>query len=374
MRLSAPSPIARLLVLTVLAASSCVLARAQPGAAPKPGDVNSFRDWMAACDNLRSCSAYGVDADIYGGAFIRVARDGAADMPATITIGVNADGGVKLEFDDLSLPGLPHEAIAGTAGDDDAIKRLMIRDPAAVAQLITSLRKAGKLIITRIDPPGVSPSDPSITEISLTGFAAAMLWIDEQQKRVGTVTAVIGRGDKPASAIPSLPAAPVVRAAKIAGGPAAKSAPKPAPAAVLTKAKKVCDASEPLTEAEDATRLSGNQAIYWFHCKEMSGAYNYYYALIIAAPGASARLAQFASPPGPGKRGDDADFAVNPIFDEKTVTLATLDKGRGVGDCGDFSEWVWDGTAFQKLAKKAMPNCKGIPVEDWPTVFRAVRK
>jgi Protein of unknown function (DUF1176) len=203
---------------------------------------------------------------------VRIARDGTADAPVRITIGVNVDEGVKfkLAFDDPSLPGLPRGAMAGTPRGNEAIKRVAITDPSAVAPLIASLRKASKLIVTRVDPPGASPSDPVVTEISLTGFAAAMLWIDEQQKRVGTVTAVIGRGDKPASAVPPLPAAAVVRVARIAPGPA----PKMPSAAVLAKARKACDAAEELTAAEDATRLGGDQVMYWFRCEDMSGAYN----------------------------------------------------------------------------------------------------
>jgi hypothetical protein len=197
-----------------------------------------------------------------------------------------------------------------------------------------------------------------------------MLWIDEQQKRVGTVTAVIGRGDKPASAVPPLPAAAVVRVARIAPGPA----PKMPSAAVLAKARKACDAAEELTAAEDATRLGGDQVMYWFRCEDMSGAYNYYYALVIAAPGGPPRIAQFPFPPESSRRDDDADFAVNPVFDPKTGTLATLNKGRGLSDCGGQSEWVWDGTAFRMLATKGMPACKGIPAGDWPTLFRAARK
>ncbi len=372
MPLPAPSSIARLLALSVLAAAPCSLARAEPSPAPRSGDVNDFRDWMVACDNLRSCSAYGVDADIYGLAFVRVARDGAPDAPVTITLGVNVDDGVKftLAFDDPSLPGLPGGTMAGAGATDESIKRVVIRDPATVAQLVSSFRKAGKLIVTRVDPPGAAPSDTPVTEISLAGFAAAMRWIDEQQKRVGTVTAVIARGDSPASAVPAVPTARTVRAAKIAGGPA----PKTASAAVLAKAKKSCDASEPFTAAEDATRLSGNQVMYWFHCREMSGAYNYYYALVIAAPGRPPRVATFPFPPESENPDDDAEWAVNPAFEAKTGTLTTLNKARGLSDCGGLSEWVWDGTAFRMLAIKAMPDCKGIPVDDWPTLFRAVRK
>ncbi len=372
MPLPFPASIARLLALAVLAAASCGSARAEPSPAPRSGDVNDFRDWMVACDNLRSCSAYGVDADVYGLAYIRVTRDGAPEAALTITIGMNLDEGIKatLAFDDSTLPGLPGGTIAATSAADDGITRVVIRDAAAVAQLVASFHKAGKLIVTRIDPPGATPSDPAATEISLAGFAAAMRWIDEQQKRVGTVTAVIARGDKPASAVPPVPAARTVRAAKIAGGPP----PKTIPAAVLAKAKKSCEASEPFTAAEDATRLSGNQVMYWFHCREMSGAYNYYYALVIAAPGRPPRVATFPFPPDSENPDEDAEWAVNPAFDAKTATLTTLNKARGFGDCGALSEWVWDSAAFRVLAVKAMPSCKGIPVDDWPTLFRAARK
>jgi len=371
-----PSPRASLAfpcIAAGLLALVSAAAWAQTPAPPKSDDVNGFRDWMAACDNLRSCNAYGVDADIYGNAFIRVARDGSADAPVTITIGVNADDGVKfkLAFDDPALPGLPSDAIAGAGNADDVIRRLVIREPAAVAQLIASLRKAGKLIVTRVDPPGASPSDTPVTEISLSGFAAAMLWIDEQQKRVGTVTAVIGRGDKPASAVPPLPAARTVRTAKLATG----AAPKTAPAAVLALARKACDASEPFTAPEDATRLSGDQVMYWFRCAEMSGMYNYYYALVIAAPGRAPHVAKFPFPPeSSGQDGDDGGFIVNPESDAKTGTLTTLNKGRGMSDCGGASEWAWDGAAFRVVVSKGMPNCKGIPVDDWPTLYRAARK
>ena len=363
----------RFVAALLLALLPGLLARAEPPSAPSAGDVNGFRDWMAACDNLRTCSAYGVDAEVFGNAFIRVARAGSPDAAVRITIGVNADDGVKftLAFDDPSLPGLPSGALTGTVEPDVSLRRLVIAEPAAVARLLAAFRKANKLIVTRIDPPGAGPSDPAVTEISLAGFAAAALWIDEQQKRVGTVTALVGRGDKPASAVPPLPAAPVVRSAKLASGPA----PKRAPAAVLAMAQKACDADAPFTAPEQASRLSGEQVMYWFRCEDMSGMYNYYYTLVIAAPGRAPRVAKFPFPPeSVSQDGADGDTIVNPVLDAKTSMLTTLNKGRGLSDCGGLSEWAWDGAAFRMIASRAMPTCKGIPAEDWPTLFRAVRK
>jgi hypothetical protein len=115
--------------------------------------------------------------------------------------------------------------------------------------------------------------------------------------------------------------------------------------------------------------------MYWFRCEDMSGMYNYYYTLVIAAPRRAPRVAKFPFPPeSVSQDGADGDTIVNPVLDAKTGILTTLNKGRGLSDCGGLSEWAWDGAAFRMIASRAMPPCKGIPAEDWPTLFRAVRK
>ena len=64
----------------------------------------------------------------------------------------------------------------------------------------------------------------------------------------------------------------------------------------------------------------------------------------------------------------------NPHFDPDTMTLSSFDKGRGLGDCGTYEQWVWDGKAFRMALLKVMPHCKGIPIADWPVLYRAERK
>src|ERR1051325_8866855 len=190
-------------------------------ATPAAAEIKQFRDWIAACDNLRSCSAFGFDAELSGSSYIRLERDGTADAALRITIVVEVRKDVKfrLAFDDAALAGLPSEPVAGETAGDDGFKRLTTAEPQAVTAVLASLRKAMTLVVTRIDPAGAPPSDPVKSEISLSGLAAALLWIDDQQKRVGTVTALIGHGDKPVSAVPAVPALPVVAAAKRATPP-----------------------------------------------------------------------------------------------------------------------------------------------------------
>ena len=332
--------------------------------------IKGFRDWTAVCDNLRACSAYGFDAELSGNSFLRIERGGAADSIPRITIAVDAGKDVKfmLAFDEPGLAGLPTEAISGEANANDDYKRLVIAEPQAVAAALASLRKAKTLVITRIDPAGAPPSDPIKSEISLSGLAAALLWIDDQQKRVGTVTALIGRGDKPATAVPAVPTLPVVVAAKRAVGPV----PQKAPAAVIAKARAVCE-DKKISEADDANRLGARDVMYWFRCADQSGAYNMVNALVIDSPGKPVRIAEFRFPPGWGA--DVHSYTpINAGFDEETQTLSTLDKGRGLGDCGSTSDWVWDGQAFRMILSKTMPECHGMLQDDWPVLYRAERK
>ena len=338
-------------------------------ATPAAAEIKQFRDWIAACDNLRGCSAFGFDAELSGSSYIRLERDGTADAALRIAIVVEAQKDVKfrLAFDDSALAGLPSEPVAGEAAGDD-FKRLTIAEPQAVTAVLASLRKAKTLVVTRIDPAGAPPSDPVESEISLSGLAAALLWIDDQQKRVGTVTALIGHGDKPVSAVPAVPALPVVAAAKRATAPV----PKKAPAAVIAKARAVCE-DKKVGEPDDTVRLDANTVMYSFVCANLSGAYNSFNALVIDQPGKPVRLAEFKFPREYGAK--DRDYSpINAGFDEATQTLSTFNKGRGIGDCGSSSDWVWDGQAFRMIQSKAMPECHGIGESDWPVVYRAERK
>jgi hypothetical protein len=336
------------------------------------GDMKEFRDWLAACDNARTCNAYGFDSDAVSGAYLRLERAGSAHAQLLVTIAVSVREGSKfsLSFDDPNLGGLPTGPVEGNASDGDDLKRVVISDPQAIATLMASLRRASKLIVTRIDRPGAPASDPVTTEISLAGSAAAMLWMDEQQKRAGTVTALVARGDKPATAVPVLPPLPAVVVAKAALG----GAPKKAPAVVIAKAREVCDDTE-APQLEDVTRLGAREVMYWFPCTNLSGAYNYVYALLIDAPGRPAREAEFRLPRELARDTvGGGETNVNPGYDKETRTLSMFNKGRGIGDCGWSSAWAWDGRVFRMLVARSMPACKGVGQADWPVLYRAERR
>jgi hypothetical protein len=331
-------------------------------AAPAAAQVKQFRDWLAACDNTRACTAFALRD---GGtvAYLRIDRDGASAAAPRIGIVLDMEKGRRftLAFDDSALEGLPKQPIDPAGGDEPT--KVDIR---AVEPFLAALRKAGKIVAKPVQPK----ADDDPVEISLSGASAALLWIDEQQKRLGTVTALVRRGDKPESAVPAPPALPVVTAAKADGA----KPPKAVPPAILAKGKTICGADDPKPEAGEPDRLSGGLVLYWFNCRAMSGAYNSWSGLMIAPrdkPDA-ARVVRLPYPPG--ETADDGiakHLVVNANFDEKTMTLSTFGKSRGPGDCGTAGEWVYDGKDFRLTAYRAKPKCGGVLSDEWPMIYRA---
>ena len=253
---------------------------------------------------------------------------------------------------------------------------MVLTDTVSADTLLASIRKAEKIIITRKDPPGAKEkTDPLVSEISMSGAVAALLWIDEQQKRLGTVTALIRKGDKPASAMPPQPKPAVIVAAK----PSSATPPVKHSPALIAKGRALCGEEDEGSKLEDVWPLGGSQFLYSFTCPDSSGAYNYHYGLLIATAGnaQTARAVKFGWPEKIGDLHEDPStgaVATNPVFDPKAMTIRTFSKGRGIGDCGASEEWIWDGKAFRLALLKIMPHCKGIPLDDWPVLYRAERK
>jgi hypothetical protein len=329
-------------------------------AVPARAEVKQFRDWLAACDNTRRCAAYALREN-GGSRYLRIERGGEAEAPIKVTL--VAEGKIekplRAAFNDPALGGLPAAPLAGKYLDD--LEKTEFALPSDLA-FIDALRKATELTTT--------PEGGEAEAISLSGAVASLLWIDEQQKRLGTVTALVRRGDKPASAVPPPPAIPVVRR----GTPATEPAPKDFPKPVLAKGRTVCGADDPKPEPGDAIALGGNLVGYWFECRQMSGAYNFWSGLVIAPHGApqAARIPWIPFPPGEvAITGIKEQLLVNAAFDEKTMTLTMFAKSRGPGDCGSAAAWVFDGKEFRLTRFQKMPVCAGLLADEWPVIYRA---
>ena len=342
----------RILLLAAALAASAAAAGAQ--------EVKHFKAWTAVCDNLKTCSALGYTEDgTDNDAFIRLSRAAGPGASPMVSLGLDPSSSDKAPLswrvgvDGATPAGL--EAVA--MKDVDGVLRARL-SPAQSAALASALRNGTQLSLSG---GGVRVS------IGLSGSSASMLWIDDRQGRVGTVTALAARGPKSASAVPAAPPAPVVRPA-----PAVSQAGLPAklPKAILASPRlKDCDSEDALSQDPLIARLGPGQVLWGAPCS--AGAYNLLSVLFVAdEAGRGAR--EITAPDAQAADPNADDELMNLDYDAKTRMLTSFAKARGLGDCGSQASWVWDGKAFRLLDETVMPDCKGVTSDDWPSLYHAV--
>ena len=159
------------------------------------------------CDNIKGCAAIGFPPeDQDGGGFIRVERPGGPDGQAKIRLFLYAEeakkgASLRLTADGAPIAGVAAEREARTEADVDGYATEL--SPQELKSFIAALRKSQALNLATAD-------GKSKVDISLAGAVAALRKVDDIQGRIGTQTALIDVGDKPASAVPDAPALPVV--------------------------------------------------------------------------------------------------------------------------------------------------------------------
>ena len=330
---------------------------AEAGAATV-GALKAFGDWVVGCDNTRACTAIGMgpEEDISG--YVVIRRGGDAGDAAAVTLDLVAadaprDPAMQVAFGAgkarFPVTVLPVEAQGGFL--------VSAVDAGMAPDLIAALATSTSLRLTEID--GTAKADPQA--VSLKGSAAALLYMDDQQARVGTSTALIRPGTAAAAGIPPVPAPP---APKLVAMTALPDPLPPLPAGVAPPDDPSCTADfAPLAFA-----LSDTETL-WGVCA-IAGAYNIDYTMWIVGPD-GARKADFAVPGVPLGIGEDAADLTNPALGPDGLGIDATAKGRGLGDCGTAADWGWDGAKFVLLQYREMDACRGVDVSDWPVLYRA---
>lgn len=326
-------------------------------ASPEP---KTFRDWMAGCDNLKSCTALSLPPESADAvAYLRLERPAGPDGAANLVLRLRGDwkkppAALQLKLDGAPFPagGKPLPA----AADGDMVS--LSFQPAEIATLIEAARKATKLAISA---PGVTAT------ISLSGSVAAMLWIDEQQGRLNTTSALVRKGN--GISVPAAPPLPIVTAKPAAGTLSEKDGK--ALAASLRKQIKqrdadLCEDDEMLVAADEAWALDGERRLVGLACSR--GAYNVSTGFWMVERGDVTAAKPVALPEG---EGDAKNMLTNADFDPKTGRLSFFAKGRGLGDCGATGGYAWTGTAFVQTELSMMGECRGIGPDDWITLYRS---
>jgi hypothetical protein len=326
-------------------------------AAPDLSEAKIFGDWAVACDNAKRCEmtslmpgdgAIPEEGSGYDGATFSIERAAGPGGEFTVEVGFNAPqkGETSVRVDG--------QVIFGGEPKSD----VMVFHGADAARIVAAMIEGKELSVTDI-------GDGMIGRTTLSGSSAALRFIDAEQGRAGTITAAVAKGAKPASAVPTVMAGPVVRFVRPAGKPAAVTKPMRAAMDKESDCASVYEGGEGGPPAVETYALGGGKTLALLPCG--SGAYNFSTVPYIVE-GGRAVLARFDFMGG-GDATPSAPLLTNAGWDAKTAQLHSYDKGRGLGDCGASEDYVWDGTTFRLVEARRMPDCRGSV--NWLAVWRA---
>jgi hypothetical protein len=323
------------------------------GAGAARAEEAGFKDWLAVCDNVRACTAYGFPPDAEEGAVLRLRREAEAGATPDLDLSIAADPskGVVGPLD-LAIDGKVVARTGAPEGAEDEYRHWAIAEadvPAVLAAL------------TRGEALRAKAGDKVVATLSLSGVAASLRWIDDRQKRAGGVTALVAKGPALASAVPPPPLPPLVRAAKPVSQAGLTDTPSSAVRAVLKPLD--CQADPP--EDPTSSRLAPGVVLWVIPC--WVGAYQIASALVLAdEKGGHARLADL----GGGGDLEARAMATNAEFDTDKQKLYAYAKGRGLADCGAGATYAWTGRGFVLVERTELSVCRMLPDEFWITTYR----
>ncbi|MGZ8295625.1 MAG: DUF1176 domain-containing protein [Allosphingosinicella sp.] len=317
-------------------------------AVPQPAELKTFQDWTVGCDNGRACHAVALMPESWpdDALTMSVRRGPEAGAQPVVAFELGADSNAAT----ISADGKRLAArLVGAEGETRVA-------PADSAAVIGALRSAGQLRLQGAD-------GKSLGTVSLRGASAALLYMDEQQRRIGTATALVRPGTRAGTAVP--PPLPVVVAQ-----PVTSARPLAISAAALRALRKqhgcTIDEVGGPDEAETAA-IGRSQTLLLLACG--SGAYNVSYVPFVLRRGqGGTELAAFDHRPGWWAE-EGKPILVNAAWDKARGLLTSFSKGRGLGDCGTSSDYAWDGRAFRLVEQSEMGECRGS--RDYITTWRA---
>lgn len=317
----------------------------------------AFSDWQVTCNNQNFCVARNTGE--HGGLVMTLSRSAGAHTDAVLRLDL---GGLNAPANDADIA--PHLLLDGkplTLGPEHwrmTPWHLMTDDTVTIADFLATIQDGKAITLQKGNQT-----------ISLAGLKAALLFIDAQQKRVGSETAWIEKGDDPPLSVPPAPALKGVAVVN----------PTPTPLS-LDERNDLLDygnwrmngikcSLDPSRREVRVTALTDDKALLMIACE--AGAYNTIdLAWIVSRKKPLASHAvRLRLPFNSGAESNDMEL-MNAVFDEKSRELITLAKGRGLTDCGIQTRWRFDGQRFRLVRYAEEPSCDGWHGPDaWPTLW-----
>ncbi|WP_409242581.1 DUF1176 domain-containing protein [Enterobacter hormaechei] len=333
----------------------CVLPAPRVWAAPAQ---QSFSDWQVTCNNQNFCVARNTGE--HRGLVMSLSR----------SAGAKTDASLRIDLGGLSAPPVKEPDIAPRLLLDNVPLKLTSQhwqltpwhlktdDTGTITTFLKTIQEGQALTLRG-----------GKQTISLAGLKAALLFIDAQQKRVGSETAWIKKGDSPPLSVPPAPALKKVAVVN----------PTPTPL-THNELNDLLDygnwrmnhsqcSLDPNRREVRVTALTDDKALMIISCE--AGAYNTVDLawLVSRKKPFAARSVRLRLPFTPSSQSSDMEL-MNASFDEKTRELTTLALGRGIGDCGIQTRWRFNGQRFRLVRYAEEPSCDNWNGPDaWPMLW-----
>lgn len=289
------------------------------------------KDWALQCDNTRTCRAVGYQ-DERGESepvSMKITRLAGPNTPIEIALQVSSESGVKgtlrLSVGKTTLvTGLKNEAILSA-------EQARLLWPALLKNENAEIR-----------------SNDNTWTLSLAGLNAVLLKMDDLQGRVSTPGALIKRGNRSESDVPTPLPAPSVRAFK----PVAERSTDNALAALIAPLLDQSAIKDQCNQVDigsfEVYRLTNSRILLSLPCG--MGAYNFSQLLWIAND---------KPPYAPQVVNAEGDF------DPATGSVHSSMKVRGLGDCWWSKTWQFDGKGFTLTQESGDSMCRGFAGGAW---------
>lgn len=330
------------------------------------GDLREFTDWVVGCDNLGACHATSLAEEEYQEGDDEPIGDGT--LSVSLKAGPAPGDGLVIQ---LAIMGWASEPKLGSvqklALDGRSIDvRLSSKDGLYSLdnrnsqRFIAASRSARKIAL--LDSRG-----QVVASASLRGWRDALTYIDTQQYRTGTTSALASTGGKPwnYSVIP-----PMVPQQPVYLPPRTDRPASEVDETQLTTLKALDPCikySEGATaEPPEYIRLDDRHSL--MILPTTCGGYNPYRMLLIVDENGRSSNAEFWPYPGNAMLEDPELPDVR--WDERARRLLSFGRGRSLADCGEASEYVWDQGKFRLVNFKSMYPCRSGGSYDYITTYR----
>jgi invasion protein IalB len=286
------------------------------------GAYKEFKAWQVSCSQTRACTMRQFMSDTPLSGF-ELQRSGKPEAPVVLVVSprdtavTDAEGAPEVT---ISIDGAEPVVLDGPSVTADAGTYAFTLTGDFIGNgLIESLKNGTTATIT------LKRGDKSAKgDLPLAGAAASLLFIDEYQDRIGHVDAMSAKGDKAPN-----PALPITDLTSIAELPEAIRAH-------FTEGGDCADTDPSMFKGNAMSHaINEDTTIYLMPCGS-SGAYNVPYAAYVDAFG---MIMPLAFPTMVDGAPSATPQAFNLAYDWEKKSFSSFFKGRGIGDCGTFSQW-----------------------------------